>query len=62
MMGGIVAFELRVLSILCKVKLNQHRPESHAAMQALYAKGNDNERALALWMDNFAKADFLKAL
>ena len=58
MMGGIVAFELRVLSIQCKVKINQHRPESHAAMHALYAKGNDNERALALWMDNFAKADF----
>ena len=51
MMGGIVAFELKVLSLQCKVKLNQHRPEARAAMHALYAKGNDNERALALWMD-----------
>ena len=51
MMGGIVAFELKVLSMQCKVKLNQHRPEARVAMQALYANGNDNERALADWMD-----------
>ena len=56
MMGGIVAFELRVLSMQCKVKLNQHRPEAQAAMHALYAKGNDNERALAQWMDKLAQA------
>ena len=51
MMGGIVAFELRVLSMQCKVKLNQHRPEARAAMHAVYSQGNDNERALADWMD-----------
>ena len=51
MMAGIVAFELRVLSLQCKVKLNQHRPEARQAMHALYSKGNDNERALAGWMD-----------
>lgn len=51
MMTGIVAFELKVVSLQCKIKLNQHRPEARAAMHALYAKGNDNERALALWMD-----------
>ena len=51
MMGGIVAFELRVLSMQCKVKLNQHRPESRAALRAQYSQGNDNERALAEWMD-----------
>ncbi len=51
MMAGIVAFELRVLSMQCKVKLNQHRPEARAAMYALYTQGNDNERALAQWMD-----------
>ena len=51
MMNGIVAFELRVLSTQCKVKLNQHRPEARAAMHALYSQGNDNERALAGWMD-----------
>jgi transcriptional regulator len=51
MMTGIVAFELRVLTMQCKIKINQHRPEARAAMHALYAKGNDNERALAQWMD-----------
>ena len=51
MMGGIVAFELKVLSLQCKIKLNQHRPEAREQMHALYAKGNDNERELALWMD-----------
>ena len=51
MMLGIVAFELKVLSMQCKIKLNQHRPEARAAMHALYSQGNDNERALAFWMD-----------
>ena len=51
MMGGIVAFELRVLNMQCKVKLNQHRPEARAALHAQYSQGNDNERALAGWMD-----------
>ena len=51
MMNGIVAFELTVLELQCKVKLNQHRPEAHAAMRALYAQGGENERALAQWMD-----------
>ena len=51
MMNGIVAFELRILSMQCKVKLNQHRPEARAALHAQYSRGNDNERALAAWMD-----------
>jgi transcriptional regulator len=51
MLSGIVAFELKVDKLECKLKLNQHRPEAHAAMRALYAKGNENERALAQWMD-----------
>ena len=51
MMDGIVAFELRVLDMQCKIKINQHRPEAHVAMKAAYAVGNDNERALAQWMD-----------
>ena len=50
MMAGIVAFELRVISLQCKLKLNQHRPESHAAMHAAYAAGNADEQALASWM------------
>jgi transcriptional regulator len=51
MLAGIVAFELRVTDLQCKLKLNQHRPEAHAAMKAAYAAGHENERALAAWMD-----------
>jgi transcriptional regulator len=51
MMSGIAAFELRVTELQCKVKLNQHRPESHAAMHQIYASGNENERKLAVWMN-----------
>jgi len=51
MLAGIVAFELPVTDLQCKVKLNQHRPESHAAMRAMYAAGDENERALGAWMD-----------
>lgn len=50
MMRGIHAFELQVLDLRCKLKLNQHRPEAHAAMLAAYEQGTDNERALAGWM------------
>lgn len=50
MLAGITAFELEVVSLDCKVKLNQHRPESHAAMHATYCAGNEQERALAEWM------------
>ena len=51
MLAGIVAFELRVTELQCKLKLNQHRPEAHAGMKAIYAAGNENQRALAAWMD-----------
>ena len=51
MLAGIVAFELRVTGLQCKLKLNQHRPEAHAAMKAAYATGDENQRALAAWMD-----------
>jgi transcriptional regulator len=51
MMSGIAAFELRVTELQCKLKLNQHRPESHAAMHQIYASGNENERELAVWMN-----------
>ncbi len=50
MMAGIAAFELRVLDVQCKIKLNQHRKEAHAAMHAQYAAGTPDERALAEWM------------
>jgi transcriptional regulator len=51
MLAGIVGFELKVVELQGKLKLNQHRPESHAALKAGYAKGNDDERELARWMD-----------
>ena len=50
MLNGIVAFELKILDIQTKVKINQHRPESHAAMHAAYAQGGEQEQALAQWM------------
>ena len=50
MLAAITAFEFQVIDLQCKVKLNQHRPESHARMHAIYAAGNAEERALADWM------------
>lgn len=50
MMKGIHAMELRVLELRCKVKLNQHRRESHAALLHLYEQGGEQEQALAGWM------------
>ena len=50
MLNAIVAFELRITELQCKLKLNQHRPESHAAMHAAYAQGSPDEQALAEWM------------
>lgn len=51
MLAGIVAFELRISDLQCKLKLNQHRPEAHAAMKAAYAAGGEDAQALAAWMD-----------
>lgn len=51
LLAGIVAFELQVVDLQCKIKLNQHRPESHARMKAAYLEGNEEARALAGWMD-----------
>ena len=50
MLNGIVGFELTVSALQCKVKLNQHRRESHAAMHAVYSAGTPDEQALAVWM------------
>jgi transcriptional regulator len=57
MLAGIVAFELQVTDLQCKIKLNQHRPESHAAMKAVYAAGSPDERALGQWMERLGMAD-----
>lgn len=54
LLAGIVGFELEVLELQCKLKLNQHRPESHVALKAAYASGNDDQRELARWMERLA--------
>ena len=51
LLQGIAAFELTVTDWQCKLKLNQHRPESHAALHAACAAGTPDERALAGWMN-----------
>jgi transcriptional regulator len=51
MMAGIVAFELHVTGLQCKLKLNQHRKESHAALHAAYRQGGPDAQALAQWME-----------
>lgn len=60
MLGGIVAFELQILDLQAKVKLNQHRPESHVAMHAVYSSGTSQERALARWMEDLGMVSPLK--
>ena len=52
MLNGIVAFEMRITDLQCAVKLNQHRPEAHAAMHAAYAQGPAQAQALARWMED----------
>jgi transcriptional regulator len=50
MLNGIVAFSLNIISLQCKVKVNQHRPEAHARMLKIYGGGNSDEQALGQWM------------
>ncbi len=57
MLAGIVGFELLVAGLECKLKINQHRPESHVAMQSMYLSGNENERVLALWMERLGMTE-----
>ncbi|HEY1103402.1 MAG TPA: FMN-binding negative transcriptional regulator [Burkholderiaceae bacterium] len=57
MLSAIVAFELRVKVLECKVKINQHRTESHAAMHAAYAAGTPDMQALARWMETLGLVD-----
>jgi transcriptional regulator len=52
MLTGIVAFELRIDKLECKLKLSQHSREAHAKMHAMYAASPvPHEQALAVWMD-----------
>jgi transcriptional regulator len=50
MLRGIVAFELTLTQVQCKLKLNQHRPEAYEAMVSAYDAGDEQARALAQWM------------
>lgn len=54
MLNGIVAFEMQITELHCAVKLNQHRPDSHAAMHAVYAQGPSDHQALARWMKDLS--------
>lgn len=56
LLGAVVAFELVVTRLECKLKLNQHRPESHAPMYQRYRAGGENEQALARWMERLGLA------
>lgn len=56
MLSAIVGFELHVTALQCKLKLNQHRPEAHAAMRRAYESGSPDERALAAWMTRLGMA------
>jgi transcriptional regulator len=51
MVAMIVGFELEITELQCKLKLNQHRPESHAALRRVFAAGSEDERELLSWMD-----------
>ena len=50
LLGAIVAFEIEVVCLESKFKVNQHRPEAHAKMKEIYAAGTPDEQALAQWM------------
>jgi transcriptional regulator len=50
MLRGIVAFELTLTHVQCKLKLNQHRPEAFDAMVNAYESGDEQSRSLAQWM------------
>ncbi|QCB45534.1 FMN-binding negative transcriptional regulator [Hydrogenophaga sp. PAMC20947] len=50
MLNGIVAFELTITQLQCKLKLNQHRPEAFEATLEAYDAGDQSSRALATWM------------
>jgi transcriptional regulator len=51
MLKGIVGFELQVVDLKCKIKINQHRPQTLPKMRAQYVAGNAKEQALVGWID-----------
>lgn len=50
MLKRIQAFALHIERVHCALKLNQHRPESHAEMAAQWARGDEQAQALVDWM------------
>lgn len=57
MLKGIIAFELTLSDVHCKLKLNQHRPEAFEARLNAYDAGGEQSRALAQWMRHLKAAD-----
>jgi transcriptional regulator len=51
LLSAIVAFEVEVVRLESKFKINQARPEAHAKMKEIYGTGTPDERALAGWME-----------
>jgi transcriptional regulator len=56
MLHGIVGLEMDVIEWQCAAKVNQHRPEAREAMLTAYRAGNDQERALAQWIERLPPA------
>ncbi len=57
MLQAIVGFELKIEKLECKLKLNQHRPESYWAMYKAYSESDDSSaRHLAQWMQRIGMA------
>jgi transcriptional regulator len=50
LLSAIVAFEIEVVRLESKFKVNQARPEAHAKMKEIYGAGTPDEQALAGWM------------
>ncbi len=52
MLAGIVGFRIPIARVEGKFKLSQNRPENdREAVHASHASGNDDQRALARWME-----------
>jgi transcriptional regulator len=51
MLAGIVAFELQVTALQCKLKLNQHRPEAHAHSRPSTCKATRTSGTPAGWIN-----------
>jgi transcriptional regulator len=56
MLAGITAFRIAITRIEGKFKISQNRPEAdRLAVQSAHASGNDDQRALADWMERLIR-------